>query len=199
MSPNDALTLKDLVTVRDWVAIALLFAVPCLSAVAGAFIGAYFGKRGETAAIQKDLDMLVANTETLTKATKEVHSRIEQRDWLLREWKTLHIQKLQELLSAASQYQVWVEQEIDNADFTSYRLKPPPTYELLNTCDLYFPSLAMKVNAFFAAGAEVQKITERVFTALKDAPKSFDDVPKDKLDPQRVCNALKEGLENEDK
>jgi hypothetical protein len=48
----------------------------------GAFLGAFFGKRGETAAVERDLETIKSTLRQTTKATEEIKAEISGALWL---------------------------------------------------------------------------------------------------------------------
>jgi hypothetical protein len=61
--------------------VVALFVSSCLSAGAGAFVGSYLKKKGENLATKEDLKNLVEQMSAVTKATKEIESKISGELW----------------------------------------------------------------------------------------------------------------------
>jgi hypothetical protein len=62
-----------------WVVLMLLL---FLASAVGAYFGAYFRKRGETAAAKADADEIRNHLRNLTTDTETITSRIAQLDWI---------------------------------------------------------------------------------------------------------------------
>ena len=78
---------------RAYLLLALAIAGPAF----GAFIGAYFKKKGETAALKSDLAEIKSQLAETTKVAEEVKTSIGFADWHARESLALRRAKLQEI------------------------------------------------------------------------------------------------------
>lgn len=124
------------------------FWLPLLSltgvvAALGAFGGSFLRKRGETAAIKRDLDELLTQLRQTTAVATETKTAIERIDWLDREWRKVRREKLEQLLAAVYDLETWLDHMKDkwlHADEAKAEPRAIERVKLLAT--LYFPELA---------------------------------------------------------
>lgn len=133
----------------QWPFYALLLAMTLVLGFGAAFIGAYAKSRGEALATKADFDDLLKQLKATTAAAEEVKTQILHADWASREMKRLRRTKLEELVKAMHDSQVWQEAE---RNFVVYGIgvSPGPSkhsyFELL--VGLYFPELSTVAYAF---------------------------------------------------
>jgi hypothetical protein len=125
-----------------WVTVA---AVSFLFGAAGSFVSEYFKKRGETKAIQADLEMIKTQQRELTSAVKKVEFELGHEDWKKRELTTLRRQKLEDLLVAAGECADWAIQSANHIlgrGPESRKTDPMPVAKLLALA--FFPGLVIE-------------------------------------------------------
>ena len=135
--------------VQLWPTYALMIAVALVVGGGAAYFGAYFKRRGESFATKADFDGLLTQLKETTAVAEEVKARFSHADWATRELKTLRRLKLEELLQAVYEIQVWQDVEKDARIYSSGKdsgVSPLPRLELL-VC-LYFPEIAPSVGAY---------------------------------------------------
>jgi hypothetical protein len=84
-----------------------LIAIGLVTGGLGAFLAAYFTKRGETQAIKADLTLLKQQQTTIALAVKQVESDVSHAEWKRREGTTLKREKLEQLIGAAFEAPEW--------------------------------------------------------------------------------------------
>lgn len=132
-----------------WVVLMLLF---FLASAAGAYFGAYFRKRGETAATKADADDIRERLKQLTTDAVEIKSQIAQVDWIERERLTIRRTKLEECISALFDDSDWLDTYTKANIFDG---SPPDRSEPIERVDmlitLYFPELASEKSIAYEA------------------------------------------------
>jgi hypothetical protein len=129
----------------------LIAAVSFVSGAVGSFVSAYFNKRGETKAIQADLQLLAKQQEVLTGAIKKVEFELGHEEWKKRELTTLRRQKLEELLVAAGECAEWA---MENAQHLLGRkpasTKADPMTIVNSLAPAFVPSLMFETMRLYA-------------------------------------------------
>lgn len=129
-----------------WIVIALISAV--LTAV-GAWMGAYFAKRGEAKALCDGFDQIKLQLEITTRTVEAIKIDIAHDDWTQREYKTLRRVKLEALLFSASAAYDYVDDVRDHYIFDGpVPSRPNPVDTLTSIVALYFPEVNDEVQIF---------------------------------------------------
>ncbi|MBS0467197.1 MAG: hypothetical protein JSS31_11035 [Proteobacteria bacterium] len=157
----------------QWPVYALMLAVALVVGVGAAYLGAYARKRGESFATKTDFDELLAQLKITTAVAEEVKVSMSHADWAARERRTLLRLKLEELLQAVHELQLWQDDERAKRIFDSAKNPGPsplPKVELLT--GLYFPELETMVYDFCQSHRQMSitlfKSQQELFVAEKD-------------------------------
>jgi hypothetical protein len=168
------------------------------AATIGLYVGEYFKTRGKNYATKKDFDNLQRQLSDQTHLVEAIKSEVSQRDWSLREWKTLRRIKLEELLNKSHECIIYSEKVRQYSFFAKAPeiLGKDPGDELDTIATLYFPELEKEVDAvlepynemkerlyFFGVELarksdnldEYQKMIQRIFAELKPLSKKLFD------------------------
>lgn len=133
----------------QWPVYALMFAIALVLGFGTAYLQAYARKRGDFFATKADFHELLTQLKATTAVAEEVKASVSHADWVARERRTLRRLKLEELLQAVHELQLWQEGERAKRIFDSTKdhgTSPLPTIERLS--GLYFPELKIEVYEF---------------------------------------------------
>jgi hypothetical protein len=133
----------------QWPVYALMFAIALVLGFGTAYLQAYARKRGESFATKADFHELLTQLKATTAVAEEVKASVSHADWVARERRTLRRLKLEELLQAVHELQLWQEDERVKRIFGSTKdhgTSPLPKIERLT--GLYFPELRIEVQEF---------------------------------------------------
>ncbi len=96
----------------NWRFYAILLPLIFISGAAGAYLGKYFGKRGELYATKADFDEILRQLAKTTEVAEQVRSAVSHADWAAREWKTIRRIKLEELVQCAISVDEWLDYKL---------------------------------------------------------------------------------------
>lgn len=157
----------------QWPVYALMLAVALVVGVGAAYLGAYARKRGESFATKSDFDELLAQLKATTAVTEEVKASVSHADWTARERRTLRRLKLEELLQAVHELELWQDEERAKCMFGSTKDPgPSPLPKVERLAGLYFPELENEVFDLCQSHRQMvitlMKSQHALFTAAKD-------------------------------
>lgn len=157
----------------QWPVYALILAVALVVGVGAAYLGAYARRRGESFATKTDFDELLAQLKTTTAVAEEVKASVSHADWAARERRTLLRLKLEELLQAVHELQLWLDDERKKYIFGSGKDSgPSPLPKVGRLTGLYFPELETMVNVFCQSHRQMSitllESQKELFVAAKD-------------------------------
>lgn len=157
----------------QWPVYALMLAVALVVGVGAAYLGAYARKRGESFATKSDFDELLAQLKATTAVAEEVKASVSHADWAARERRTLLRLKLEELLQAVHELQLWQDEERSKCIFGSTKDPgPSPLPKVERLAGLYFPELKKEVYDFCQSHRQMfitlTKSQQALLAAVKD-------------------------------
>lgn len=126
----------------DWGALLILIGIPGIAFLVGKWLGGFFAKNAEFAAIKANFDDMKTQLSETTNLAKGIEIRLSHRDWTMREYKTLRRTKLEELMTSVYLTERWLELHITVA-ISSLSEEPPesPINNVLMLSNLYFEEL----------------------------------------------------------
>lgn len=147
-----------------WVAVV---ALPSISA----WLGAYFTKKGETAALKSDLDEIQNQLKTNTEITEEVKAKVGFEEWWARETFSARRSTLERLTTRALETPEEVHAWWINATSPGDAYPPFPMaglHELSTLANLYHPDLCAKVNAVKIASLDFSEPAAEIWQRHRD-------------------------------
>jgi hypothetical protein len=133
----------------QWEYYTLLIALFLITGFGSAYIGAYARRKGETLATKADFNILLQQLTATTAIAEDVKSRISHADWATRERLVLRRIKLEELLQAVHELQIWQAEERSQRIFGANKAPgPSPLPRVQRIAGLYFPELKVAVIDF---------------------------------------------------
>ncbi len=139
-----------------------------LFAGAGAYFGKYLGIKGANLATKEDFSVLQLQLSSSTRLVESVKSEIARTDWVAREWATLRIKKIEELMTALHECEAYLEAQLTSLpDGKCYGTADPFSRTLAIT-ELYLPELFDKVNLFISSCRKVSIYNSKVFLLFLD-------------------------------
>lgn len=157
----------------QWPVYALMLAVALVVGVGAAYLGAYARKRGESFATKSDFHELLAQLKATTAVAEEVKASVSHADWASRERRTLRRLKLEELLQAVHELQLWQDDKRTKCIFGSAKdTGPSPLPKVERLTGLYFPEIETMVYEFCQSHRQMSitllKSQQELFAAAKD-------------------------------
>lgn len=128
----------------------ILFVAPAI----GAWIGGHFKKRGETAAIRRDLDEIKDQLAATTRVTEDIKAKISFDDWWKKETLTIRRNQLEKIMSAVFRaddaiHNWWVNASGSEDSFPE--IPRASLQELASLVSLYHPELKPLLEKFDSA------------------------------------------------
>ncbi len=119
----------------------LLLFVICLTSGLGAFFGRYLEKKAENVVTREDFNQLQEQLRQSTNLVEGVKSSIARIDWVEREWATLRIKKIEELMTTLYECEEYLNVHRNEAIAGRHHGSVQPVDKAIVVAQLYLPEL----------------------------------------------------------
>ncbi|HEU0219673.1 MAG TPA: hypothetical protein VFQ98_02560 [Gallionella sp.] len=143
-----------------------------LFAGVGAYFGKYFGTKGANLATREDFNALLAQLSASTRLVESVKSEIARTDWVAREWATLRIKKIEELMTILHECEAYLDAQRNSLLSGNVYLPTPPFDHAIAISELYLPELCDTVNRFILSCRRVAMFHGKVFVQQMENEKN---------------------------
>lgn len=126
----------------------LFLLTTALFAGVGAYFGKYFGTKGANLATKEDFDSLQKQLSASTRLVESVKSEIARTDWVAREWATLRIKKIEELMTILRACEIFHDAFRIASIECRFHPETPPYDNAIMISELYLPELTNVVNRY---------------------------------------------------
>lgn len=129
---------------------SLLILLAVVAAGAGAWIGAYFGKRGEAKALKDGFEDVLKQLRETTSTVEKIRAEVQHDDWAARELKTLRRTRLEEFVALIDSTPAFLEKLRDYKIFDGTAFNDAqPEDRILAIGQLYFRELLTELLAHY--------------------------------------------------
>jgi len=119
-------------------------------AAAGAYFGRYLTIKAENLATKEDFGQLQKQLAQSTHLVESVKSEVAHLDWVAREWEALRVKKIEELMTAIYECEIFLDDARNAAIEGSGLHKTDPFGGPQVIAELYLPELTASVNTYTA-------------------------------------------------
>lgn len=134
----------------------------------GSYFGKYFETKGANLATKEDFNSLQTQLSASTRVVESVKSEIARTDWVAREWATLRIKKIEELMTILHKCDVYLVEARDASMEGRYRSDAAPFDHAIVITELYLPELVPAINQYILKcrmiDLEINKLGQQTMT-----------------------------------
>jgi len=146
----------------------LLILIPIFAGIGG-FLGKYLETKGTNLATKEDFDTLQVQLRESTRLVESVKSEISQTDWGAREWNSLRINKIEELMTLLHKCEEYLDTK-RNASIECRHHPETAPYDQANIiAELYLPELEKLVRLYVLSCRKLDlRMTDLVQQGLRE-------------------------------